>query len=233
MDPQPAFGFKELLTHIVSDMARAVCERMGETQQHQFTRTQATAHMIMGFLPRDAIEAILAGHCVMFHEMMTDSIHDTLRGEMDSYRRATRANIVALDKCFGNNLERLERYQARPAQGRRDEPDALPVDTLGDVEVPARPEPQPPSRAARKPAPATPTQPRAEAVFRPSPEAIAACRANPEAMAALEAGDHAAFARAMGIEPSKAYLAAVAGTDGGESQIVRMVRDNANGSGAG
>jgi hypothetical protein len=217
MDPQTPFGFKDLLTHIVSDMARAISERMGETSQHQFTRTQAAAHMIMGFLPRDAIEAVLAGHCVMFHEVMTDSIRDTLRGEMDSYRRATRNNIVALDKCFGNNLERLERYQARPAQGRRDEPDALPVDAIGEVEITERtprPEPQSPPRAAKKP----PT-------FQPSPEAIAACRANQAAMIALQSGDHAAFARAMGIdEPSAAYLAAAMRRPG-ETPPVRMVRD--------
>ncbi len=126
MDTQPAFGFRELLNHVVGDMAKAVCERGGESKQQQFARYQATVHMIMGFLPRDVIEAILAGHCVMFHEMMTDSVRVTLRGEADGTRRATRGNIVAMDKVFGNNLARLERYQTRPAEGRRDAPEVLP-----------------------------------------------------------------------------------------------------------
>ena len=56
MDTQPAFGFKELFAHVIGDMAKAICERNGETQQQQFLRSQAAAHMIMGFLPRDVIE---------------------------------------------------------------------------------------------------------------------------------------------------------------------------------
>lgn len=238
MDTQSDFGFKALLTHIVGDMAQAVCERNGESQQQKFNRLQAAAHTIMGFLPRDVIETMLAGHCVMIHEVMTNSIRDTLRGQMDSYRRTTRANLVALDKCFGTNLERLEHYRTRPSQGRRDEPDALPADVLGDLAV-TEPAPRPEAAetaaetapkttaptAAREPggqsetatavtaaAPAkTSPSSEIEAPFQPSPEAVAACMANPEAMAALEAGDAEAFARAMGVgEPSEAYLAAAA-----------------------
>jgi hypothetical protein len=225
MDAQPAFGFKQLFTHIVGDMARAISERVGETSQQQFTRTQAAVQMIMGFMPRDVMEAMVAGHCVMFHELMTDSFRNTMRGEMDSHRRATRNNIIAQDKCFGVNLARLERYQARPSQGRRDAPDALPAEATIEAEItdlaPRPPMPEPARKQARPvqtptaAAPETPAadQPTAEAtaIFHPSPEAIAACMANPEAMAALDAGDPDAFARALGIDqPSEAYLTAAA-----------------------
>jgi len=124
MNAAPEFGFKELFTHVVGDMAKAISERNGESKQQQFIRSQAAVHMIMGFLPRDVIEALLAGHCVMFHEVMTDSILTTLRGEPDATRARTRGNIVALNKVFFCNLDRLERYQSRPAEGRRDEPEA-------------------------------------------------------------------------------------------------------------
>ena len=30
-----------------------------------------------------------------------------------------RGSIVALDKAFGNNLDRLDHYQSRPAEGQR------------------------------------------------------------------------------------------------------------------
>ena len=81
----------------------------------------------------------------------------------------------------------------------------------------------PPNRPARRrvtPPRTTPADPHGPAFsfenltdedfarYRPSPERLAACRANPVAMAALDFGDHAAFARAMGIEPSEAYLEA-------------------------
>src|SRR4051812_2415894 len=114
MQPNARFGFKELLTHMVSDMARAVSERNGEGSEQKLARLEAATHMILGFFPRDVIEAMLAGHCVIFHELTVDSVRDTLRGEIDTMRAHTRSNIVALDKCFGNNLTRLERYRNRP-----------------------------------------------------------------------------------------------------------------------
>jgi hypothetical protein len=179
----------------------------------------------MGFRPRDAIEALLAGHCVMFHEVMVDSVHDTLRGELDTMRRGTRSNLVALNKAFNGNLDRLERYQLRPSEGSREAAEAQAADARSaPPEVPARDpgnlteaEPDPMQAAATGAAPAQSAVAQSEAavpadettvMFQASPEAIAACRANPEAMAALDAGDPERFARAMGIEPSAEYLAA-------------------------
>jgi hypothetical protein len=125
MDTQPAFGFKELLTCVIADMAKAISERNGESKQQQFTRSQAAAAMILGFRPRDVIEAMLAGHCVMFHEVIVDSVHDTLRGELDTLRRGTRSNLVAMNKSFAGNLALLERYQMRPSEGSRDAAEGL------------------------------------------------------------------------------------------------------------
>jgi hypothetical protein len=249
------FGFKELFTHIVGDMAKAVRARNGETEQQQFVRSQAAVHMMMGFLPRDVIEAMLAGHCVMLHEVMTDSIRGTLSGEVDTMRRATRNNIVALDKAFGNNLARLERYRLRPSEGSRDKTADVPAET----ENAAAPAKRTAGHAATveeardivAQVHAEPAFAAAAVPFIPSPEAIAACRANPEAMAALDAGDHERFARAMGVgRPSEAYLAAARGVvdwrasrDGpearpravrsGDDEAVRAIREGTGQPGPG
>jgi hypothetical protein len=217
MDSQPAFGFKELMTHIVGDVAKAVYRRNGETQQDQVTRSQAAAHTIMGFQPRDGIEAILASRCLMFHELTVDSVRETLRGEPDTTRRATRANIVALDKAFGDNLTWLERYQSRPADGTR-EMEKAPMSTgaAETAELVAREPAETDTPAAQvppaqQPAP-EPSFAETELHLTASPEAVAACRANPEAMAALEAGDAERFARALGVdEPNGAFLLAADG----------------------
>jgi hypothetical protein len=116
MDTQPTFGLTELLTHLIGAVANAVSERDGETQHQRLARTLAAAHTIMAFQPRDAIEAMLAGHCVMFHELIVDSVHVTLRGEEPATRRATRGGIVAMDRAFSNSLARLERYRKRQAK---------------------------------------------------------------------------------------------------------------------
>jgi hypothetical protein len=128
MDTQPTFGLKDVLAHIVGDIAKAISDRPGESQHQQFSRAQAAAQMILTFLPGDAIEAMLAGHCVMFHEMIVDSISATMHGMADTTRRATRSNIVAMDKAFGNNLTRLERYRARDAE-------ASPADDRTETEI--------------------------------------------------------------------------------------------------
>jgi len=85
--------------------------------------------MIMGFLPRDVIEVMLAGHCVMLHEVMTANVHDTLRGETGRVRRGPGSNLIGLNKAFNDNLDRLERYRLRPAEGRRDTPEVPPAET--------------------------------------------------------------------------------------------------------
>jgi hypothetical protein len=237
MDTQPAFGFKEFLHYLIGDMAKAISERNGESKQEQFLRCQAAVQMMMGFLPRDVIEAVLAGRCMMFHEMMVDTVRLTLRGEVDSARVATRGSIVAMDKAFGNNLRLLERYQLRPSVGRRDAPEAqvaefqpaqVPagMDNVGEMAPlatnvagpeaanPAIPVEAPQTRVHAACDPIAPMEPRLDDTavdFHPSPETIAACRANPEAMEALEAGDVERFARAMGVDmPTEAYLAAAA-----------------------
>ena len=135
MDTQPALGFRELFARVVGDIAKAVCEREGETEQQQYARSEAAAHMIMGFLPRDLIEAILAGRCVMFHELAVDSAHDALRGEPEATRRAARRGVIAMDKAFANNLRQLERYQLRPATDRRDGPEARPEERKAEEQT--------------------------------------------------------------------------------------------------
>jgi hypothetical protein len=115
MDTQPSLTARDLLTHVIGDIAKALSDRSGEPAGRD-RRSLAAVHTIMAFQPRDAIEAMLAGHCVMFHELIVDSVHDTLRGEEEAPRRATRSGIVAMDKAFGDNLSRLERYQTRQAE---------------------------------------------------------------------------------------------------------------------
>jgi len=116
MNTQPVYGLKQLLTHVIGDMAKALAERHGETTADKIARTNAAVHMIVGFLPRDVIETMLAGHCVMFHELIVDSVRHMFLGEPAADRRSSRGGIVAMDKCFANNLERLKQLQSRPAR---------------------------------------------------------------------------------------------------------------------
>jgi hypothetical protein len=225
MASTPEFGFNELFASVIGDIAKAVSERSGETAQQQFYRSQAAVHMIMGFLPRDVVEVLLAGHCVMLHATMLASVHDTLLGEADAMRRSTRSALIAMNKEFNGNLHHLERYQARPVLGcnapamRPTEVNTAGTETTvaptASGQPHAVPESPKPSTATRErqaqpvqgdtvssAAPQEPDRPvdhdpEAMTEYHPSsPEMLAECQANPEAMAALTAGDPECFAKA-------------------------------------
>ena len=127
MDSKPAFTLHDLFTFVIGDMAKAIAECDGENPERQFARSQAAAHLILGFLPRDGIEAMLAGHCVMLHAVLTANVHTTLRGDADPKRRGPRSNVSGLNKAFNETLDRLERYQQRPSEGSRAAPEATPT----------------------------------------------------------------------------------------------------------
>ncbi len=195
MDQQPAFGFKELFHHVVGDMAKAISERAGESNTQQFARSQAAVHMIMGFLPRDVIEAMLAGHCVMFHELMIDTGHHTLCGEPNAQKRATRGNIVAMNKAFHDNLTLLDEYQARPSAGSRE-----------DAETGTRP-----SHTARTPVVPAPNASAAaapNAPVGPAPNASAAAAPNARVVAAPNASATTAPNASAAAAPNARVVAA-------------------------
>jgi hypothetical protein len=160
MDQQPAFSFRDLFRFVISDMVKAIAERDGEAQEQRFARSQAAAHMILGFSPRDVAEAMLAGHCVMLHEVMTANARTTLRGGDDAKQRGPRSNVIGLNKAFNDNLDRLERHQQRPAEGCRDAakeqipvtPDSASAPPTATTEPQPQPRPaaQGPNRALRR-----------------------------------------------------------------------------------
>jgi hypothetical protein len=178
MDNQP-LSFKDHFTQVIGDMASAVCQRPGETHEKQVIRSKIAIQTVLDLRPRDSIEALLAGHCMMYHELIVDSVRHTLRGEVDTISDDTR-DIAALDRIFGENLAVLERYLTRPSEGVREA-------TTDQRTTGQNAEPAP---------------------YVPSAEAIERCYTNPEAIAALEAGDAAGFARALGFEPTEAYMSA-------------------------
>ena len=204
MDTEPEFTLRDLLTHICGGVAKAVATRPGESEKHQYIRVQAAGLMVLAFSPRDSIEAMLAGRCVMLHEMIVDGVGKIMCPDEAARRPPTSAAIVSMDRAFGANLTRLERYQTRRAQSP-EKPYQL--ETLAETNIADRVR----RHQAKAPSGSSPeaAQVTSRAVFTPTSEQIAACGASPEAMAALEAADPARFAHAMGVaNPDPAYLAA-------------------------
>lgn len=204
-----AHNFEACCTTIIGDMAKALCERNGETPEQRIVRGQAVIHMIMGFLPRDVIEVTLASHCVMFHELMVAGVHDAFCAEEAKVRRAELHGLIAMNKAFCGNLGHLARYQKRVAEGSHEAPaESQAASGAGTVagRAAGAESAQDPGRAEAEPVPSDPGK--SSATCRPTDEAIAAGRDN-AAAAAIRSGDPVGFARAMGIgRPSADFLAA-------------------------
>jgi hypothetical protein len=151
----------ELLTHGIRDVVEAISHRPGETKEQASMRARAATHMILGLAPRGVIEVMLAGHAVMLHALMTDSVRRSLRGETDTKRTGTRAEILAINKAFHVNLDKLWERQAERAE-QVGEVVELPL-MEGDLD-------------ALAPADATADEPVAEVIAdEPVPLAVPAC----------------------------------------------------------
>ena len=124
MDTAPTFGLQDVVACIVGHAADSVSQRAGETRQQQDERARAATDAIMAFQPSDAVEAMLASHCLMFHEMIVAGVHHTLCDEDLATQRVTRNTIVAMDKAFGADLIRLKQHrtaslkETQPAEDR-------------------------------------------------------------------------------------------------------------------
>jgi hypothetical protein len=220
MDPPHYLTDAALFTLPITDMANAISDRPGESNEQHFIRAQVATHLILGLAPRDPIEVMLAGHAVMFHALITDSVSNTLRGEIDTMRRASRASIVAMDRGFHLNLDKLKQYQCRPfeaanqAEQNSQPSDArtAPAETMaaptGNVRHDRMPGAAPSHTApANKPSPAeTPTSMRPSETqlarsplpFRPAASPPAFCSMNPDPKASLNSA-HAG--KPTGIDP--------------------------------
>jgi hypothetical protein len=154
MQSQP-LSQTELFAHTVTDIADAIAGRPGETKDQRAIRSRVGTHLILGLTPGSATELMLAGHSVMFHTLMTDSIRITLQGEIDTLRRGTRAGVIAMNHAFHRNLDKLEQYQSDRSEARNTEAPEAPEaaqteeaqDTTNQKPVPVSRRPTPTAKA--------------------------------------------------------------------------------------
>ncbi len=210
-------SYQDHFGQTISDMADAIAVRPGENEAKQTRRFSAAVRAIMSFRPRDTTEVMLAGHVVMYHEVIVDNVQRIFRGEPEPARRATRAHGVAMDRAYQSSLRHLRLYQKRPDEGSRDaapattktpvaapKPAPAPV-TKAPVPVPPRPEPSPVEviRMVPRGSPGLGSTP-------PGPTPV--CMASPlAAQAMLNAGNHGSL-RSTEAKTGRATTAAATGT---------------------
>jgi hypothetical protein len=116
MPPSAAFGFEQLVTELLRGLIEAVADRPGETEAQRFSRHQTVVFSTMAFMPRDALETMLASQCVMLDHLMRDATRDLLRGQEELIKLRLRPQLTAMGRLFLRHLTELKRLQTRPVE---------------------------------------------------------------------------------------------------------------------
>ena len=116
MTPSTPFGFEQLVTEMLRGLIEAVADRPGETEAQRFARHQTAVFSTMAFLPRDAVETMLASQCVMLDHLLRDGTRDLLRGQSEQIKLRVRSQLTAMGRLFLKHLDELRKLQARAVE---------------------------------------------------------------------------------------------------------------------
>lgn len=113
MHTNSGFTMMNVMGEIRRKVVEAVADRPEDTSASRFVRQAATVLTLTAFLPRDPVEAMLAGHCVVFDNLLLDSARDILHGQPIEMKLRTRNQSLAFGKQFLAQIEKFEQRQSR------------------------------------------------------------------------------------------------------------------------
>src|ERR1700692_1106351 len=111
MHTETGFTMLTAMGEITRAVIETVADRPGDSPARRLAppptppagrppRQQTTASTMMSFLPRDPVETMLAGQCVIFDHLLRDGAHDTLRGQQQDIKLRARPQILVAGKSF-------------------------------------------------------------------------------------------------------------------------------------
>jgi hypothetical protein len=113
MTPNPDFGFEQTAKELILGIVDTVADIPGLTKEQRFLKRQTTVSSVMAFRPRDPLQIMLAGHCVIYDAMLRDGARDLLRGQPEDISLRTRPTNLASGRMFLTTLHALVRLQDR------------------------------------------------------------------------------------------------------------------------
>ena len=114
MQPNPTFGFEQIVTELIRGVIETVADKPGLSPERRASVTQTVVCSVMAFNPRDPIEAMMAGHCVVYDHMLRDGAREMLRGQAELVMIQARPGVLAAGKIFLGTVAMLLRMQRRP-----------------------------------------------------------------------------------------------------------------------
>ena len=115
MTPDPDFGFKHAAAEIIRGIVDTVADLPGLTREQRLLKQQTTVFSVMSFRPRDPLELMLAGQCVIYDAMLRDGARDLLRGQPEEIKLRSRPVNLASGRMFLTTLHTLLRMRDRAA----------------------------------------------------------------------------------------------------------------------
>ncbi len=201
---QPAahhFHLAHLVAPALDGVLRAIAARDGLTAAQRLAKSDDAETLIMSFQPRDAIELMLAGQIMIFHEMLADGARVVLHGVCGATKQRGQSTLVALGRLTQGHIDRLEKRGLQPHRTEVAAPHAeprqaarVPIAELADPPAAVEAEAAPPPVAAPPAVPPHPTAAAPTAKAAPSPVAASAAPPHPEAAAPTAARTHPAAA---------------------------------------
>jgi len=145
--PFPRSAAEEMLQIV----ARAICDRPGESSAQRESRTNQMVHATLGVEPRDGLEYMLSALVFGHFNLILDSMHDVFLGQVDQMKARTKSTIVALDRSMLALVRELREAGTRPlAKWARDAQraeaaaaEAAKAPPPAEAETPDEPPPEP------------------------------------------------------------------------------------------
>jgi hypothetical protein len=104
------------LAHILLDGTIGALTARGDlTAEQKQTRARGLWAVVANCEPRDAIQTMLVGQCLMFNEMIADAGRDVLVGMMDTLKSRAQSNLNGLSRALQQSIAMLVRLRDKSA----------------------------------------------------------------------------------------------------------------------
>src|SRR5271165_4106012 len=105
---------RQLAEEMLQIVARALCDRPGDSSAQRESRTSQMVHSVLGFEPRDGLEYILATITFGHFQVILDSMRDLFQGQTDQMKAKNKSTMVALDRVMLQMIRELRGVRRRP-----------------------------------------------------------------------------------------------------------------------
>jgi len=109
-EPLPQSVAEEMLQVV----ARAICDRPGESPLQRDSRTRQMVHSTLGMRPRDGLEYMLSTLVVGHYNLLLHSMHEVFQGQADTMSARPKSTIVALGRAMIGMVKELRTERKRP-----------------------------------------------------------------------------------------------------------------------